>query len=301
MRASNPIFICIALTLPLLVAGGAQAQLCSTGIDPGCDLTFAGLRDCTAGSILLFWGGSPLVPGSITIQRFSLANPAAVVTTPVPGNPSSIELDGIPAGDWVFLICATCVGGMQTFAAFESVDQPSPPINCTISGTILTATWTPDGAQEYLVFVNGQLVQILPGSASSFSFDSPDAPITVCIEGCEGPELFDLNGDGTPDPFARIRCKACCTAAKYAAGDCNADLSFDLADPVFQLEFIFLGGPAPACEDACDSNDDSQADIADAVWSLSALFLGGPPPAGPFPCARAITDPALSCAGVDCP
>jgi hypothetical protein len=68
--------------------------------------------------------------------------------------------------------------------------------------------------------------------------------------------------------------------AEFLRGDANGDASFDLADVIDTLDFIFQGEPVP-CLVALDSNDDEQVDIADAVFSLAALFTGGAEPAPP--------------------
>ena len=69
----------------------------------------------------------------------------------------------------------------------------------------------------------------------------------------------------------------------FVRGDCNMDTEIDLADPIFLLNCLFLGGPCGTCSDACDSNDDDVMDLSDAIYTLSFTFLGGPPPPLPFP------------------
>jgi hypothetical protein len=68
---------------------------------------------------------------------------------------------------------------------------------------------------------------------------------------------------------------------RFRRGEANGDASTDIADALFTLGALFLGGPPPACADAADVNDDSSLDIADAVFLLRFLFLGGPPPPAP--------------------
>jgi len=83
-------------------------------------------------------------------------------------------------------------------------------------------------------------------------------------------------------------------AADFVRGDCNADglpgggnAGCDLADPIFLLNSLFLGGQPPVCAEACDANDDGGLHVADAVYMLIYCFIGGAPPAAPFPeCGR---------------
>lgn len=84
----------------------------------------------------------------------------------------------------------------------------------------------------------------------------------------------------------------------YNRGDCNSDNNTDLSDGVFGLNFLFLGGDAPTCNDACDSNSDGGNDIADSVFLFNFLFLGGAAPGAPQGCSFAA--PVLGCDAPTC-
>jgi hypothetical protein len=82
----------------------------------------------------------------------------------------------------------------------------------------------------------------------------------------------------------------------FVRGDVNADGSMDLADSVFTLLHLFVGGRAPSCAKAADLTDDGTLDMTDPVYALSYLFLGGdhpPPPAEE--CGLDPTADGLSC------
>ena len=73
-------------------------------------------------------------------------------------------------------------------------------------------------------------------------------------------------------------------------GDTNGDLSLDLLDGVYLLDYIFLGGPEPvpiACGLGAeviqngDVNGDGELDLTDPVRILEHLIGGGP---APVPC-----------------
>lgn len=87
----------------------------------------------------------------------------------------------------------------------------------------------------------------------------------------------------------------------FIRGYCNGDGSFNIADAVLLLAYLFPNGPVPQldCLDACDCNDDGSLNIADAVCFLGALF-GQPatPPVSPHPdCGSDPTDSdPLDCA-----
>jgi hypothetical protein len=64
-------------------------------------------------------------------------------------------------------------------------------------------------------------------------------------------------------------------------GDANGDGEISLADAVYLVNYLFIGGPAPDPSEAGDANCDGSVDIADAVYLVNYLFLGGPPPGCP--------------------
>ncbi len=84
--------------------------------------------------------------------------------------------------------------------------------------------------------------------------------------------------------------------ATFIRGDCNADGVLDLSDIVESLEYLFTGGAALPCDDACDVNDDGQIDVADAIHNADGQFFGGPPPPAPSTCGDDPTADALDCA-----
>lgn len=102
----------------------------------------------------------------------------------------------------------------------------------------------------------------------------------------------------------------------FIRGDCNNNglvIGF-VGDIVFLLDYLFGGGPTPACENACDANDDDILGVADTVYLANWLFLAGPPPPPPTPmyvvgggfpflgdCGPDPTGGALTCASHICP
>jgi hypothetical protein len=81
----------------------------------------------------------------------------------------------------------------------------------------------------------------------------------------------------------------------FRRGDSNEDGKVDIADVVFALSFLFLGGEKPPCLAAADANDDGQLDIADGVYVLAFLFMGGADPRPPFPDRGLDPTPDLGC------
>jgi len=69
----------------------------------------------------------------------------------------------------------------------------------------------------------------------------------------------------------------------FRRGDSNASGDLNITDGVFVLNYLFLGGPEPPCQDAADSDDNGTLNITDGVRILNYLFLGGPAPPAPGP------------------
>jgi len=66
--------------------------------------------------------------------------------------------------------------------------------------------------------------------------------------------------------------------------DCNVDGRVNIADVQCLLNWLFLGGGAPGCQDAMNFNGDARLNIADGIAGLNYLFLGGMPPAAGVGC-----------------
>jgi hypothetical protein len=78
-----------------------------------------------------------------------------------------------------------------------------------------------------------------------------------------------------------------CPRGGFVRGDSNSSGVVDLTDGVVTLNFLFTGGPPPACQDAADTDGNNQLVISDAVIIFSYLFTGGARPVEPSPSATA--------------
>ena len=69
-------------------------------------------------------------------------------------------------------------------------------------------------------------------------------------------------------------------------------------DAIGTLDWLFRGGSAPACKDAADVNDDGRNNVSDPIYTLNHLFLGGPAPPPPYPEKGRDPGPdSLACSG----
>jgi hypothetical protein len=89
-------------------------------------------------------------------------------------------------------------------------------------------------------------------------------------------------------------------AASFARGNCAADAKIDIADAIFLLGHLFLGGREPACSQACDANADGALNLTDAVFLLHHLFIGGAAPEPPERCGAVLSSSVLDCAADAC-
>ena len=105
------------------------------------------------------------------------------------------------------------------------------------------------------------------------------------LNGPNGPPIDNILvvGEQSFGDFATFGATLLASGVGFVRGDCNDDALIDLADMIFLLNALFLGGEMPGCDAACDANSDRGANLADALFIGNYLFAMGPPPAAPFP------------------
>lgn len=86
------------------------------------------------------------------------------------------------------------------------------------------------------------------------------------------------------------------SATPFLRSDANADGRNDVADAIWMLSDLFLGGPSYNCIGANDANGDGLYDTADPVFVISYQFLDGAAPSAPFPdCGIAANQQPTDC------
>jgi hypothetical protein len=64
----------------------------------------------------------------------------------------------------------------------------------------------------------------------------------------------------------------------YVYGDASGDGIVDIADVMYLINYLFLGGSAPDPMAAGDASGDCTVDTGDVLYLINYLFLGGSPP-----------------------
>lgn len=262
-------------------------------------LTLAGCLVCTAG-----------LPAQTLLYTDGFAFSAATGGTPVPIPPSSAmpslagpDLGCIDAATGIALplsnpqVVVTAPSSFSLCIAGPDSTQGSvpSPFTPTIMGNgedDYLLTFDPPVLSVGLELLTNNLadhtltVNLLSGPSVTFT----DADLET------SPNTFEFVGVTSPTPIVSIFLDTVDGAVQndgisvillprqFQRGDCNQDSSFNIADAISILSFLFSGGTTPDCLDPCDSNDDGDLDISDAVAVLSYQFIPGSPnlPA-PFP------------------
>ncbi len=63
--------------------------------------------------------------------------------------------------------------------------------------------------------------------------------------------------------------------AEFVVGDANGDEVIDVADVMYLINYLFIGGSPPQPMEAGDANCDGAVDIADVMCLINYLFIGG--------------------------
>lgn len=152
--------------------------------------------------------------------------------------------------------------------------------------------WISDGTRAGTRLVR----DIRPGSEGSAPYCftvAGEQVFFVAHDGVHGRELWV--SDGTEEGTRLVT--DINTLPVFTRGDSNADSALDIADAIFNLGYLFLGGEEPPCLDAADTDDSGVVDITDAVYLLTYLFLDGPRPPEPGlgPCGTDPTADELAC------
>lgn len=148
------------------------------------------------------------------------------------------------------------------------------------NGGRTTVRWT---AAEPSLFVD---IHLIRDQERIFHARLGDAATSVTVDGTAATDAIELQffaeQNGNVFGSQPLLCRpATGSLPRFTRGVCNGvgDRP-NLTAAVFALNFLFSGGPAPPCLEACNVNGDGNLNLSDPVYLLNYLFRGeSPPPA----------------------
>jgi hypothetical protein len=141
-----------------------------------------------------------------------------------------------------------------------------------------------DGTKELDVYVDYADIQFIDEESRFVELlvkSDEDAEVGEYIVRAKYPWYYSIGGEAVPR--AREIASFEIREKEFLRGDANEDSRVDLSDPVFLLNYLFLGGPELECLRSGDVNEDGNVDLSDPVYILNYLFLGGPHIRGDYP------------------
>jgi hypothetical protein len=154
-----------------------------------------------------------------------------------------------------------------------AIDPSSGPTGSPVPVQIRGSGFT--RSADTRVFVDGEEaggITVLSESLLAAAFPASSIPGTVAVI-----ELRNRHGSAIlANGFTYSG------EAFFNRGDADSDGEVAIADAVYSLKYMFVGGPG-GCLDAMDTDDSGELDINDPVMLLLHLFAGGRPPRPPFP------------------
>lgn len=255
------------------LANGTAFDCDGNGMLDECDLTLGLLSDCDGDSIP---DSCAILDGTVQDCNLNSTPDSCDIDS---GVEPDCDLDGIPDG------CAILSG------AVGDCDGDQIPDSCEIAQGV-ESDCDLDGVPDSCAILSGAAADCdgdqIPDSCEIAQGAEADCDGDGVIDGCAiaAGTVIDTDMNGIPDS-----CED-----RMIRSDVNADGTTNIVDPIFLLDYLFVGGPSPTCFQAADFFADGAVDITDAIQLLGYLFIGGAPPVGPFPnCGASDPSSTVSC------
>ncbi|MCX5654593.1 MAG: hypothetical protein NTY65_08115 [Planctomycetota bacterium] len=179
-------------------------------------------------------------------------------------------------------------GGMSAWLWEKVSCVPVVVADLTYMGGTLSVelTWTEPVAYDIVrIRRDGvQVAEVAPGARRfSETFAAP------------GEHAYDVRGVAAGYESNSATCMAAAAERPFVRGDANNDVTLNIADAIFVLEYLFAKGTPPPCADAANANADRRIDVADAVRILDRLFGARTPLPQPFPGCGNAAEPGIGC------
>lgn len=241
----------------------------------------------------IFWGF--IIPGGAAQGPWLWQDAIAIGLTPLPGQS---DIDGVEGLN----------GGVVPSTAHFSVDAATAARLGVSPADILYQGAVGPGTLPPVVFATQAVLGLLPGDdidalaifdviipgtygLGDFIFVSltPGSPTLAALAATPA-SIIQISVFAPPfvtitptqfnllptDDVNAVTCYdiACCVTP----GDANHDGAVNVADAVYIINYVFLGGNPPPCPNEADANGDGQLNISDPVYLINFIFRGGPAP-----------------------
>ncbi|MEE2856061.1 MAG: hypothetical protein VX949_01560 [Planctomycetota bacterium] len=238
-------------------------------------------------SVVPDWIGASFTTLSPNFLKFGNGMGIAAQSAQLPVLVSTVRpLDGLSiAGSYdstLLSMIGVSASGVATNADFveTSSNVGAGEIAAGLIMAFDTSVDIPIGDDQEVMTVNFQIIGDLTGQTD------PTVTDVIFLPSAGTPPITNLIVDGnyqeTPNLVAGTI--TIVNFNPFVRGDCNSDGGLvNIADGIAVLQYLFQGGAAPSCLDACDLDDNGQIGVGDAVGVFNYQFAGGAPPAAPFP------------------
>jgi hypothetical protein len=212
---------------------------------------------------------------------------------------STCELRGLtPPGEegYVDVVVTTPDGSATLESGFRYVPPPVVTGVDPASGPVEGGTDITIDGQHFVEIEPGDItVQIGTGLLTSVLVFDENVITGIVPAGIQGPVDVTVTTPFGQAVVAEGYTYEDAGGALFVRGDCNADGEVNITDGVFLLGFLFLGGEAPGCREACNPDGGTELNISDGITILNFLFLGGPAPVAPHPGCGPDTTAEVTC------
>lgn len=230
-------------------------------------------------------------------------------------NVSEVEVVGDPDSDREVRMpirvrtTALPIRGFTVALSFGSQLAPesTPYVSYPGIPAAFESTWSASGSLFVSVGALGSDVLAAPGGfvdVGELRFTLPAFAVFPPVQWILEQDLpgFDYRATVVDSEYADHRPELSSGSFEFARGNANnSDAAVDVADAVYVLDYLFMAGSTPECQDAADVNDDGAIDIADAIQVLCVLFAGCTP-FQPYPvCGFDVNPDLLQSTGCICP
>jgi hypothetical protein len=180
---------------------------------------------------------------------------------------------------WGIINAEAALGWGAEFTADTTVGNAPLTVQFTTTNSLPATAWEwsfgDGGGSPPLAPGNGEVLKIFL-TIDSFALGSQTAVIDTTSFASIRLALTSPSSSYTPIVFT-----GAIMSKTVIRGDCNRDLTINLLDLLYLVNYVFRSGPFPVTVQAGDNNRDFSVDVIDLNYIVNYVFRGGPPPPSP--------------------